>query len=403
MTLDIQDFVAQEDGVSLEDVPPVVQERLNDALADLTGGVDPGDGPTGPSGDLSELVVSAERGTEGGDPYATISGALDDATSGDVIFVESGTYDDEDTFDGKNGLQIGSQDVGTDPESAPLAGVSIVGQGRPTIDGWVQILDPGVTLEGFEVTGEVFEYGVAAFEPGVTIRDVTVTGVTNGLFVPSAESVLIEACTVKNYSYYGLFVSGRGEFGGSTPTVRDTTVDGTSGDGTVGIGVLATSAVVRSNTVTGNKVESNDGAGVAHFSGPDTVVQQNVVAGNDDGLFFAGSDAASVTATRNDIVGNRIGVANEASDASAPVTATSNWWGSPDGPSAESSTNDTGTQGPVNVDPWSTASGPDWNSDGVPGTDSASGNVSLQTASVGTSGNAGTGVPSPPTNPDPVE
>lgn len=108
-----------------------------------------------------------------------------------------------------------------------------------------------------------------------------------------------------------------------------------------------------------------DGAGIAHFSGANAAIQENTVENNDDGVFLAGPDAGTVTATRNDIVNNRVGVANEASSGSAQVDATRNWWGSADGPGAGASTNETGTQGPVDSDPWSTAPGPNWNGDGT--------------------------------------
>ena len=212
MSLNVQDFVARSEGISIEDVPTDVRDRLNDALGDLTGGEG---GPTGSPAEIPDfdLFVSAERGSSSGGPYQTISGALDDAEPGDIILVEDGTYG-ADTYGDQAGLQIGSQDAGTDPASAPLRDVTVVGQNQPTINGWVQILDPGVTFEGFEVTGEVFSYGLAAFEPEVTIRDVTISGVTNGLFVPSASNVLVKDCVVENYSFYGAIVSGRNGLGG---------------------------------------------------------------------------------------------------------------------------------------------------------------------------------------------
>lgn len=38
MTLTITDFVEQVEGLTVEDIPPETRERLNGALADLTGG-----------------------------------------------------------------------------------------------------------------------------------------------------------------------------------------------------------------------------------------------------------------------------------------------------------------------------------------------------------------------------
>lgn len=162
-------------------------------------------GVADPGGDLTGAVVSE---TPTGDQFGSIGAAIDAVTES-TVYVEPGTYDEN--------LAIGSPDAGTDPASAPDAGVTVtgIGDGRPTLDGWVQILDPDVTFEGFEVTGEFEGFGVAAFEPGVTIRDVHVRGVTNGVLVPSVPDVRVENCRVESYSFYGALVSGRGRSAGA--------------------------------------------------------------------------------------------------------------------------------------------------------------------------------------------
>jgi hypothetical protein len=337
-------------------------------------------GVADPGGDLTGAVVSE---TPTGDQFGSIGAAIDAVTES-TVYVEPGTYDEN--------LAIGSPDAGTDPASAPDAGVTVtaIGDGRPTLDGWVQILDPDVTFEGFEVTGEFEGFGVAAFEPGVTIRDVHVRGVTNGVFVPSVPDVRVENCRVESYSFYGALVSGRGAFGGSTPAVVGTTLDGASGGGAVGVGVVGTAAEIRGTEATGNRYEGNDGAGIAHFSGAGVTLRENALEDNDDGVFLAGPDAGALTATRNDLVGNRVGVANGGATA---VDATANWWGSPEGPAA--GTNGTGTEGPAVVEPWSTEPGPDWNADGTA-------SVAVASASVSTASRDGVrSPPSPPSDPRP--
>jgi hypothetical protein len=340
---------------------------------------------TDPGGDLTGAVVS-ESPT--GDQFGSIGAAVDAVTES-TVYVESGTYEEN--------LAVGSPDAGTDPASAPDAGVTItaIGDGRPTVDGYVQVLDPDVTLEGLEVTGEVFGYGVAAFEPGVTLRDVTVSGATNGIFLPSKPDVRVESCLVENYSFYGMLVSGRDYPGGGTPTVTDTTFDGLSGGGAVGLGVVDTPAAVLGNTATGNEFQGGDGAGIAHFSGAGTTLRENVVEGNDDGLFLAGPDAGTVDATRNDLVGNVVGVANEGTTA---VTATECWWGRTDGPGA--GTNGTGTEGPVTVEPWSTAPGPDWNAEGTTAASASAVEGASETVSTASVDDE-RAVPAPPADPRP--
>jgi hypothetical protein len=340
-------------------------------------------GATQPDGDLTTAVVS-ESPT--GEQFGSINEAIDSVT-GSTVIVESGTYEEN--------LAIGSPDAGTDAASAPDANLRIVGRGdpKPTIDGYVQVLDPNVTIENVTVADQVFDYGLAVFEPGVVVRDVRVTGATNGLFVPSAD-VRVENCVIENYSFYGAVVSGRNVTAEGTPTVIDTEFDGASGDGAVGVGVVQTAATLRGNRSTGHHLPDEDGAGMAHFSGTGVDVREHDLANNDDGMFFAGPDAGTVTATRNDVVGNRVGVANEGD---AAVDATACWWGATGGPEA-ADTN--GVEGPVTFEPWSTAPGPDWNDDGTEaGSTSEGDGPSLQTASVETTARSDLSVPFPPTDP----
>ena len=103
----------------------------------------------------------------------------------------------------------------------------------------------------------------------------------------------------------------------------------------------------------------------------------------------AGPDAGTLTATRNDVVGTRVDVANEGT---AAVDATENWWRTPGGPGADGTN---GAEGPVTVEPWSTEPGPDWNAAGTASVEAAA-------ASVSTAAVDGARSPSlPPTDPRP--
>lgn len=94
MTLELIDFVVETDGVDLEDFPPEVQDRINGELAGLTES-GPGNSPE-PEDPPQSIVVDAGGGTE----YTSIQTAIDEeATSGDVIFVEPGEYDESVTVD----------------------------------------------------------------------------------------------------------------------------------------------------------------------------------------------------------------------------------------------------------------------------------------------------------------
>jgi nitrous oxidase accessory protein NosD len=472
----------------------------------------PSDGSESVDGVGDEFVVVDQSG--GGD-FTSINDALE-GVSGTTILVEEGTYEEN--------LAIGSPAAGTDSESAPLAGLRVVGRGRPTVDGWVQILDPDVTFEGFEVTGQLFGFGIAAFEPGVEIRDNRVAGVDNGIFV-SGFDLTVVGNTVEDYARSGILTSKRTYAGDGTPTVADNTLVAGAESGEeafaadqesdefqvppVGMYVIG-AADVDGNDVTGNLSTGPggyDGVGVVLADAAGAVVRDNRITGNDVGIEVGGIDvdddgttegATGTRIERNRIATNLLGgielarrvedttirlnaiesngvvlggdgepvlgdhgddgpvlgilglragikigtlegngplptgtevVANDVVD-NAPlgvlnlapvedpaenqfVVANRNWWGSPDGPYAETTN---GVDGPVIVDTWSTVSGydaatgevsaSDWNTDG--GTVTVSGNGESGPASRNADPSSGdraedSPVPSPPSDPRPSE
>lgn len=91
MALTITDFVEQEEDLTVDDIPPEVRERINGALADLTGGAGGGNPPQ----NQDAILVSKNLGGRAG--FTTIQAAIDDtnpqngasgASEGDTIFVE---------------------------------------------------------------------------------------------------------------------------------------------------------------------------------------------------------------------------------------------------------------------------------------------------------------------------
>ncbi len=65
MALTITDFFEQVDGLSIEDTPPEVRARIDEELAELTGGITgpQGEPSTGASpGDPDVVVVDKEGG-----------------------------------------------------------------------------------------------------------------------------------------------------------------------------------------------------------------------------------------------------------------------------------------------------------------------------------------------------
>ena len=206
MTLDIQDFVSQASGdIAVEDIPPAVQERVNGALEDLTGKED---GPAGPAGDLYDTVVAAD----GSGDYTSIQTAVDNVSSGAVISVEAGTYDEQ---------------VSIDTSDVTIFGA---GQGETVIDAsgndgrGVEVNNPGVTLREFTVIGpdESSEgsYGIKIQpfgpdgpdgEPTLPGKPATVDSITvKGSYKTELDLIGVENGTVSNVVLNGQNTRGVG-------------------------------------------------------------------------------------------------------------------------------------------------------------------------------------------------
>ena len=109
MPLTITDFVEEVEGLTVEDISEKNRERINDALANVTGG-EGGEG-AGPANDDAILVSKSLNGRAG---FTTIQDAIDGtnpqngasgADAGDTIFVEAGDYDESVTVDTKGGTR----------------------------------------------------------------------------------------------------------------------------------------------------------------------------------------------------------------------------------------------------------------------------------------------------------
>jgi hypothetical protein len=201
MTLDIQDFVAQASGeLTVEDIPPAVRKRVNGALEDLTG--EEG-GPAGPAGDLYDAVVAKD---ESGD-YTSIQTAVDNVSSGAVISVEAGTYDEQ---------------VSIDTSDISIFGA---GQGETVIDAGgndgrgIEVNSPGVTLREFTVIGpdESSEgsYGVKiqpfSSDGGLPGKPATVDSITvKGSYKTELDLIGVQNGTVSNVVLNGQNTRGVG-------------------------------------------------------------------------------------------------------------------------------------------------------------------------------------------------
>ncbi|WP_158295097.1 hypothetical protein [Halorubrum sp. ASP1] len=146
--LRIEDFVAQTDGVSLEDLPPAARDRLNAALADLTDGSGDTEGIS--QRDTDGILVSTDLADREG--FETITDALvgenlrnagDESGSppsaGATLLVEPGTY----TGDSSDQITI---------ETPGLTLLGREGPAETTVESQVIVEADDVTVSGLSVS-----------------------------------------------------------------------------------------------------------------------------------------------------------------------------------------------------------------------------------------------------------
>lgn len=254
MALTITDFVEQEDGLTVDDVPPEVRDRINEALADLTGG------PGGDEPPQNEDALLVSKNLDGRDGFSNIKPAVDSADTGDTIFVEPGTYtedilvDVEDlTLVGSGGTPtIESTGTGYQEEGDPVAPLEIVSTG-------VEVSDVAVQA----VQGEGYGYGIqisgVSGAEDVSLTDVRVDGASGfntgefgtGVRVRGAPDTVLERVTVNGGSDvdYGIRVQEPGtEIVGCTVNNCNRAIDVQSSD-----------QIVRDSTVNGITEDSPGG------------------------------------------------------------------------------------------------------------------------------------------------
>ena len=326
MTLNIEDFVeaAEQDGLEASDIPPAVQERLNNALADLTGGDNPTAG--GDDAELANLVVSAANGNDddGSSPFATIGAALDAASADDVIFVEPGTYGQStDSISVDKSVTLASSDG---PDGTTVESQIVVSADDATLDG-LTVSPPdasangeseairvdtgnGVTIENnivedFDRSGGSGFWGPDAINvlaDNGTIEDVTVSsneirnvrnndvyGFTGISIQDEVDGATVTDNTLSNLgsdsTSYGFGIIIRGNDGGVSPanvTVRNNEIDGVqsvTGDDLFGVGLAVEGASESSYTFADNTV-NNAELGIEIKTG-DPTLDNNSFAGTD--------------------------------------------------------------------------------------------------------------------------
>lgn len=142
MTLTVTDFVQQSENISSEDIPNEVEQRINDQLADLTGGQ--GENPV-PVNENAILVSKSLGDREG---FESIQAGIDSAGSGDTILVEPGTYAEK-VYIGKDNLTLRSS---SGPDQPVIEFPAEPGEVQGDANKLVEIRGAsGVTVDGFDI------------------------------------------------------------------------------------------------------------------------------------------------------------------------------------------------------------------------------------------------------------
>jgi hypothetical protein len=297
MPLTITDFVEQADGLTVEDISEKNRERINNKLADLTGGPG-GDGETGP---VNEDAILVSKSLDGRAGFEKIQDAIDGnnpengasgAGAGDTIFVESGTYEETVVVD-KDGLTLQSTQGRSQTTIGDPSGPSLSG---PIL----RINAPNVTVDGFEIAGAsgnresgqgVDVNGDENDTNGAELRNLAVRNNDDrGLVVDRSSDILIEDTLVEdNYD--------RGSMDGDPPE------DGfSSSDDADGITLFFTD----DSTIRNVTSRRNGDNGVYVKGDNNTVENVTVNANGDEGLDLSsdGDVAGGATVTNLTTGGN---------------------------------------------------------------------------------------------------
>ncbi len=291
---------------------------------------------------MSGLVSASDHCDETVEDGESIQSVIDGASTGDVICVDSGTFEEDLTID----------------TAVTIEGLNAPdGSDAATVDGTVSIEAEGVTLQQIRVeptgtlTPDLMPHNVDPFGIRVTASDVTVANnVVTGITGDAA-----------NHPWRA--VNGIQVFNGDAQSpvtdivIHDNTVSHLNNDGTTsaygGAAAIKVQGVLDGVDVAGNTVENIDSAGwswgivmtttgSAGISPEDVTVTRNTIDSVDadvlTGTAFGvdgDSDAEQATVNDNNFLNVPVGVENK--DGNNTLDATNNYWGHASGPSERTS------------------------------------------------------------------
>ena len=300
MPLTITDFIEQVDGVSTEDIPFDERERINDKLADLTGG------PGGTGAPVNNDAILVSKNLDGRNGFDTIQSAVDNASTGNTIFVEPGEYTESVTIH-VDGLTLKAAD-GASPT------IDAGGGSRTRNTGIVGIEATDVRVEGFTIRNFA-EIGITIFPSasGAEVVDNTVDtssanqetsfaintdsggadnlliknnelgyGLTGSLSLNQNSEVTVEGNTISDTLGTADQEIGIVEAGGSNITIIENTISGANARGIrAGAAIPGVTANTDNLSISSNDISDNYGGIVIDADKVDYSLDNNTFSGNE--------------------------------------------------------------------------------------------------------------------------
>jgi hypothetical protein len=283
-------------------------------------------------------------------PGDSIQAAVNRASSGEIVAVESGVYTEQVILDGHVTL-VGAGRDDTVIRSPPLLARGFT-RDNDEFFPVVFVENDGAAVRNLTVEGdrqgdgnEAF-VGVGSHDANLSLEDVEIRGVGDdtpdgahhgfGVFVyvegGANRQAEVSRCEVHGYQRGGVV----GDGAGLGIYVEESHVTGSDSDVPVRQNGVQVSGVDRATvvgcTISDNyHIETSLASGVAVIDSDDVFLAWNTVKHNDIGVAAAGTD--EVVVRRNNIHSNGEGMLNLDK---TPFDATNNWWGADDGPSQSS-------------------------------------------------------------------
>jgi parallel beta-helix repeat protein/predicted outer membrane repeat protein len=225
--------------------------------------------------------------------FSTIQDAIDNATTGDTVFVYNGTYYENIIL--KDGIRVQGEGAEVTTIDARGAGSVVTALG----------LGSGTVLEGFMITngtGTPILFPIITGGGGIYMEDASPTISNNVIHANSASDgggvyMLESSPTMRNNTIANNSVNGGGGGGiymyDSSPIMSNNTLQDNSAAWGGGVYMLESSPTMRNNTIADNIVDDGGGGGIyMQHSSPtisDNTFQSNNASGGGGGAFIANS------------------------------------------------------------------------------------------------------------------